>query len=503
LKIEIFGPLHAKVSYYARNQAACGYLILKTDQSASLVKSIYQDIEDKIEGARLESTDRFVRSSYSYPHDVVDEKMDLVTVEKTWLRPWTLWKLKDKDIRKALIEKFPNGCQVTFIGKERIFAEAFDEALDDRWEIGQSGLSTFIHSDPLGKTLVSLQDMRNELVTLTMDTIDHGIPAVYAETDVLDFDAYGRFESRPGCVYQARAREGKSLSDSFAEEPKSMMSKEHMLFFRQIDQDAQFASGDFPSIHGGPSEGKSRTLGEYAMSKEMALQRLSIVWEFALDWWIRSIDGCVRLFTETVVADQSYAQKKDNDYVNVWIRRSEMEGKVGGVEPEGGGSFPISIVQKRETVFELMKLNNPYINEALYSPSNAKVLKDIFALDELVLPGEGQRIKQAREINRLIRPGAEPEQGPDVAPGVPGQLIPTVAVNMDVDDHAIHIVVLKDFLVGTVGLDLLDTNPAAYMNCIAHLKQHQEALAQQTMMQHEASPPGEKPDSAAPSTEGE
>jgi hypothetical protein len=496
-KIDTFGPLHVKVSYYSKNQDACGYLMLKTDQNKALVKSIHQDIADKVEGERMDTQDRFSRSPYTYPHEATDEKMNLVTVEKTWLRPWMFWNVSDKDKRDDLLAKFPKGCQVTFIGKNRVFAEAYDENLDDRWEIGQSGISTYIHSAPLGKTLVGPQDMRNELVNLTMDTIDHGIPATYVDSETLDFDTYGRFESQPGCVYSAKARPGQRLADAFAQEPKSTMSKEHMLFFRQIDQDAQFASGDFPSIHGGPSEGKSRTLGEYAMSKQMALQRLTIVWEFVLDWWIRTVDGGVRLYADTIVQDQSFSRKENNDYVNVWIRKSEMDGKVGGVEPESNSAFPVSIVQKRDTLFRLIELNNPEINAALYTPTNAKLLKDSLALEDLDIPGEDQRVKQSREIQNLTRPDAEP------TPDQSGGFIPSVMIDKDVDDHAVHIAVLKSFLVSTVGLDLKETNPAGYVNCTAHLRAHQMALMQQTSGAFERSAPGEAPDSGARTTEGE
>jgi len=495
VKIDIFGPLHVKIPYYARNQASCGYLILKTDQSRPLVKSIYEHIEDQIEDERLESDDRFPRSGYSYPHGVVDERMDLVTVEKAWLRPWTFYKLTDKEKRKKLLEKFPNGCQVTFIGKNRIFAEAYDESMDDRWEIGQSGLSTFIHSEPRGYNLVSLADMRNELVNLTMDTIDHGIPATYVDSETIDFDDYGKFESQPGCIYPAKAPKGAPLQSMFASEPRSTLSKEHMLFFRQIDQDAQFASGDFPAIHGAPSEGKSRTLGEYAMSRQQAMQRLSLWWEFALNWWVRTIDGCVRLFAETMIADQSYTVKENDNYINVWIRRSEMEGRVGAVEPEPGGSLPVSLAQKRETILRLMDLRNPAIDAALYTPHNARIIKDALGLEDLVIPGEDQRVKQAREINELIK--GEPDQLPD------GSFVPSVGIDPEVDDHQVHIAVIKQFLVGTVGLDLKQTNPAGYANCLAHLRAHQMALVAQTLSVHEDTAAGEAPDTAAVTTAGE
>jgi hypothetical protein len=501
VKVDVFGPLHVKVPSYAKKQESCGYLILTTDQHRSLIKSVYgadEELTDQIDGTKSTGiSDRTARSIHTYPMEGDETSLDLVTIEKTWLRPWTFWGVKDKAQRDELLKLFPVGCQVTFIGPERLFAEAVDEGLDDRWEIGKAGLSSTIHADPIGKVLVPLQDMRNELVNLTMETIDHGMPAVYADTEVISFNDYGKFESQPGMVYPAKPRPGQSLRDAFAEEPRSTMSKEHMLFFRQIDQDAQFASGDFPAIHGGPSEGKSRTLGEYAMSKQMALQRLTLVWEFALDWWVRSLDGAVRLFADTVITDQSFSKKQDNDYINVWIRRTEMEGRVGGVEPEGGGAFPVSLVQKRQTLLELMQLGKEQIDIALYSPTNARFIKSALALDELDLPGENQRIKQSREINDLIRPDAEP------VPDGQGGFTPTVAVDPDVDDHAVHIAVLKSYLVSTIGLDLKDTNPVGYVNCIAHLKAHQFALMQQTAGPFERTAPGESPDSSAQGTEGE
>lgn len=130
----------------------------------------------------------------------------------------------------------------------------------------------------------------------------------------------------------------------------------------------------------------------------------------------------------------------------------------------------------------------------MYAPTNARFIKDILALDDLVLPGEDQRVKQAREITDLTKFGAEPEQAPN------GEFIPSVGVDTNVDDHAVHIAVLRTYLVSTIGLDLKDTNPAGYVNCVAHLKQHQSILLQQTAMAHESTAPGVAPKSANPDT---
>ena len=40
--------------------------------------------------------------------------MNLVTFQRTWLRPWALFALEDKALRDELLELFPDGAYVAF-----------------------------------------------------------------------------------------------------------------------------------------------------------------------------------------------------------------------------------------------------------------------------------------------------------------------------------------------------------------------------------------------------
>ena len=55
-------------------------------------------------------------------------------------------------------------------------------------------MSLYFHSDPICQPLVSIQEMRNTLVNLTIETIEHGIPSTFADPRVVNFDKYGKFE---------------------------------------------------------------------------------------------------------------------------------------------------------------------------------------------------------------------------------------------------------------------------------------------------------------------
>lgn len=491
VKIDVFGPLHFKVSYYARNQSECSYFMLFGDLGKDRVKYTYPDFCDEIDAETLTNMDRFARSEYLNSSGSDLTQNSLVTVVKTWLRPMAFFRENKKNIRERLLKKFPKGCRVTLIGKNKIFVEAVEEDLDSRWEIGQAGLSTYIHSDPILRPLVMIQEMRNQLVNLIMETINHGISSDFADPSVLNFDLYGKFEAVPGYIYQTKAgRPGEPIGNAFYSTSRSILSREVGAFLAQLDKDAQFSIGSFPSVYGGPSEGKSRTFSEYAASRQMALQRLSIIYNLLTDWWLRTLSGCVDLYVENIVEDEKFTKFENGSYINVWIKLSELQGKTGGVEPEASETFPVSLAQKKDLIMKLMELNNPFINNALYLPENARVIQDVMALNEFKLPGEAQRVKQCIEINELLKE----------APLNP--LMSTIPPEEGVDDDAVHSATCQSFLVDTVGLDAKRTNPEGYANVLAHKQQHDMALLKKTLTSAPGAPaPGQAPPSADPGIE--
>lgn len=481
VKIDIFGGLHVKVHYYARSQKETPYLILFGDLSKYVVAAEYPDFVDEIYAAGL-SEDHYYR--FTKPDQEANNNM--LTVIRAWLRPNAFFKERDKFVRDKLLKKFPNGCRVTLIGSSKVLIDYEAESLDDRWEIGQAGLSTYIHSDPFMRPLVEIQEMRNDLMNLIIETIRHGIESTFADPAVVDFDNYKRYEAVPGYIYKTKAaRPGEAIGNSFYSTNRSTLSQEVGLFLKQLDMDAQFSLGSFPSIYGGPAEGKTRTFSEYAASRQMALQRLSIMWNLITDWWVRTISGCVEMYVDIIKEtgeDERFVKYENNNYVNVWIRQTDLSGKTGGVEPEASETFPVSLAQKKDLLMKLIELNNEYINQALYLPENARILQDVMALNEFKLPGELQRIKQTLEINELLKTGPIDE------------IMSSVQPDPDVDDHEVHMVVLKNWMVDSVGLDCQKTNPEGFANIKAHFKQHEMMLMQKMMPANLVENPEEVPE---------
>lgn len=483
VQIEIFGPMFVKIPAYAKNQEQCGYLLNSTDQPKSLLKDVFcfdkktkkfnSDLARKIDAsnADYDMYERIGRAPSSFTYVNNYDNADLSTVRRGWFRPFEYQRLGDDraELRDKLYELFPEGLYACFVGQET-FIEAREECLDHYWTIGKCGLSTYIHSDPMGQPLIPAQEMKNTITNLTIETIEQGIPDTYADPEVLDFGDYGQHERRPGVTYPATPKPGTNLRDSFYEGPRATLSGDVAKFENQNQQDSQFLVAAFPSIYGGPQEAESRTASEYNMSRQMALQRLSITWTYLTDFWARMKEKCVRLYIENLVEDEKFVTKDESDnYVNVWIRKSELMGKVGTVEPEGSETFPVTMAQKQSTILQLLQMGNPDINAVILDPENVPLVFDAAGFPEIKLPADNQRVKQVNENQYMIKTGQ------------------VIAIEPLLDDDLIHINTAKNFLVSDDGQDLKNSNIPAYQAIMQHILMHQTNIQTQQLQQQIAS----------------
>jgi len=475
--IELFSPLNVKIPYYIKEQKQAGYILQFLEENFAFVRDTYPWIRDKISPTYSKgSTDRWTRSPSTFANYFRSEtdESSLVTVEKLWLRPWMFEYCEDKDRAAELKEIYPNGVKLIYVGDE--LAEVTPENLDEYWEIGKSGPSTYIHSDPLGLSLVEVQELRNDTVNLTVETVEYGIPVTFADPEVLNLDEYSATEVSPGSVYPAKPRPGKNLGDSFHDSKTATLAKEVEPFLSHLDQDGQFVTGDVPSIYGGATEASSRTASEYQMQKQSALQRLSLSWEYLRIWWTHLIEKSVNCFIKNMVEDERYVTKEGGLYTNILINRADLIGKAN-VNAEASEHFPISALQKKQVLLELMQMQIPEIQEVIANPENNKNIAAALGFPDLYIPGQDQRYKQLSEIAQLVK----------IDNAVTPDMLPTVPNEPEIDDDEIHLDICKIYLASERGQTLKRINPAAYLNVSMHAVLHKqrvdELLQQQAMVQ--------------------
>jgi ribosomal protein S27AE len=476
--IEVFSGLHVKFPHWCTTQSQTPYLSLETDENVAMLQEIYKEVADKIgpSGAST-SYEKQSRQNSDYRGD---EPGDLCTFKRSWIRPWAFNRLgvnkqDDIDYLKGL---YPEGVYIAKV--EDLIVEAVPDKLDDHWTATIDPTSMFVHADPMAQSLVPIQDITNELTNLTLETVEFGIPETFYESDAIDSEQYSKSEARPGMLYPAKSRAGMGLDSSFHTIKTSALSQEVDTFADRMTQAGQFVSGAFPTIWGGAMEGGGGTAREYEQSRSMALQRLNLCWLNVKMWWADVMSKSVRSFATNMKDDEKYVEKKGNSFINVWIKRAEMQGKVGQVEPDVNEAFPISWSQKRDILMGLIGMKNPLVDMVIGHPENSGVVASTIGFPELYIPGDDARSKQLWEISILVQSAPTPTGIPDM--NKPGQelLQPTIPVEKW-EVHQVESEACKAWLMSEVGIDAKMNNPGGYMNVVAHMDLHDFQIAEAQM----------------------
>lgn len=488
--LDIYGPLSVKVPYYARKQKDFGYLIHYIECHFAYVRSLYPEWADLIFPDAGNSKERWARtpSSYSTAWRGGSEDTNLTSIKRIWLRPYMFEYGDDKDqeAKDYLKENYsPGGIHFDIVCDNIV---AYDkDCLDDCWSVGKAGPSQFIHSDAIGQSFVPIQELKNQVTNMTAQTIDYGIPALFADKRILNFDVFGQQESSPGMITPVRKpAEFGSISDGFYEQKIATPSKEIETFSARLDQEGEFVTGDFPAIYGGASEGNTRTLGEYVQSGHRALARLSLVYEYLKDWWGCVVDKGVNHISEDI---KKYGEaektviKDHGQFTNISVEPKDLIGSAKNLEPEASDNFPMTSDQKMTLLMRLIEMQNPMVESVIGHPENSHIICEALGWPDLYIPGEAQRYRALFFIKKLL--GTEPVEETNEI-GEP-QTIPSIKPDLDVDEPEIQIPMFKYFLSSEKGIQVMQQNPAGYANIKAYLNMMQQAFnqAQQAKFQTE------------------
>jgi len=456
--IRIYGPLNVMIPHNISDMSDAGILVLYTEQDVAKLRAKYYEIAEEINPTV--ETDAWYREMAGSLSDLSGK----VTVKEAWLEPWMYWRLGDtkRDKVQELYKLYPDGCYVVIIDN-KVF-EAHNEPLNKRWTVSKSPLSRTIHADPIGKTLLSIQESRNDLYSLSLETVKHGIPETFFDAEVLNTAKYNEIEAKPGLLFPVKKRPGQSIGDSFHQLRTATLSKEIDSFGMRLDSDAQFLSGASPTIYGG-DVGGSQTAKEYETRRSQALQRLQLHWKTLTHWWAELMSKVVVDYAKSLLEDEKFIVARGNSFMNIWIRKSEIEGgEIGQIEPDVSDQFPISAAQKKDLLVQILQMNNDFLNSVVYHPENATLVAQIMGFPEIYIPGDEDRSKQLNEINSILNG----EQA---------------MVEQPVDNHPVHAEVAKAWLNSEAGIYTKTSNAPGYMKVVEHLMEHLQLMQPPPMPQ--------------------
>lgn len=486
--LEAYGGLNVKIPSYARRQSECPYLIYAFEThygnaieefehlagDEELVKKMHE-----MAGSTASAWDQYDEWARLSPQYMGEYPINVVTIKRAWLRPAAFNVLQNEDDIDQLKELFPDGVKVSLVND--CFGAAVNEAIDDCWTITHNPLADYVHYDPLGLLLVSIQEITNDLLSLTLQTIEHGIGQTFADPAVLSFKAYNQTEVTPGGIFPAQAKSGKTLGEGFYELKTATLSAEVLPFAQQIQNFGQLVSGALPSLFGGQLEG-SETASEYSMSRAQALQRLQNTWKMFNIWWKTIFGKAIPMYIEETKEqgdDRDVKKNSDGSFFNVFIRRAELEGKIGKVEIEANENLPLTWSQKKDIVMQLLQAANPEILSILGAPENLPIIRDAIGLTDFFVPGEDEveatydDIKALLQSEPMLLPPAPQEQEMAIFTGAPPpqeQEVPAIQPDPDIDNPELRFRILRGWLQSEAGRQSRVDNEPGYRNVLLYAK---------------------------------
>jgi hypothetical protein len=467
--VDLYDPRFVKVSFYARSQEHVGYLHLTFDQNIALLRNVFNDLTINANTYDTDDNNAWARYATSYLGSTPE---NTAVVKCCWYRPFMYTFLgTDMEMEiKELKSRFPDGCYVIFINGK--FMEAVNENMDNHWTISKNLTSQYIFSEPLGTNLATVQDVTAELDDLKLQTVEHGIPETYVKAGVIDLDAYKEGESRPGMLTPTmEGGSSGSLSESFYANKPATLSKELENYGSDLENRAQFVSGSFPSLYGGPSEGSGGTAAEYRMQRAQAMQRLGLPWKTMSRFWCDLMTKSAVEFVDNMVVDEKYVIKQGGNFKNVSISKGKLRGRISHTEAEFSDQLPVTWEQINQVVTTLMQQKNPTIDSVLFHPENAEFMKKAVGLHGVFIPNESDRNKQEYEFQLLSQQAPIGDQ-------------PSIMTDPSDNDEA-QAEVLREILTSTRGIHLKENFPEGYQNCQLHLQMHEMKIQQKMASQQQ------------------
>jgi len=137
--VTIVGGLELKTPPWASEMHEYPYIQWNMEVHQARLRAAYPHAADKI-GSPVASGsqeyERLARLAQSQGGPLTeggDANINLITFQRTWLRPWAFSALDDKALRAELLEMFPDGAYVAFAGDT--YCESRSENMDDHWRV--------------------------------------------------------------------------------------------------------------------------------------------------------------------------------------------------------------------------------------------------------------------------------------------------------------------------------------------------------------------------------
>jgi hypothetical protein len=382
-----------------------------------------------------------------------------------WIRPCVFESIPDQAKRQIFKEHFPDGIYIAKVGS--VTCEVDNRKVTDEWEVCRIGRGDKILDRPIGSDVLPINRAIDDLFGMSLETVLRAITQTIMSAGLIDREAMNTKQAIPAEVILTQIPPEKDLRELIFQIPPAHLSDQVrplIEFARALMQDI---SGIRPEIAGGGAP--TQTYREAKQRKDQALAQLAPQAQAMLDCAQGVAEKLVRLRAKygagTVKAQRKSAYGTKTDIADIASLKDT------GWHAEADDQFPMTVSDRRDAVYSMLKDFPPEVQQALsvLDPLNISELYELLQIPGFESAVEEQKEKTLADIELLLN--EQPIDGPPNPDGTPGPKQPSVPPDV-YDNHPLVANIIQKWCVGN--RDVQHSNPAGFANVVARFTAEQQ-----------------------------
>ena len=515
------GVPEVKVPVNMRNIHEFPWLQLSREIDIASAKALYPDIAGQMHAGEtgpgeyeFDRTTRIALTQGVHLISQMAESLDqLPTLQCTWMRPSFFAEVSDVKCRTWLMENFPDGAKVMFVGDT--YAESCNESMDDHWDVCYPIVGHGQTTPAYGYSMLTAQDLFNDLIDLEMETHMRAIPAVYFDPSIFDMAASSKERAQPGARYALKhdIDPQMNVQQHVWAEPQISVTQQELNLRDSIMGPISDIITGISAAAVGQSDESNQTMGGISILRAASRGEAGTAFTQFLKAYTRAAEKAVRIdaYYRLAEADEDgiLTVRKPNS-PDILIDLADLREGNFWCKPDCDQSVPSTFEEKQMGLAGLVNAamqGADIAKQVLADPKNAGVFLPLFGVPGLHSASDEAMHKQMAEIEELL--AAEPIPNPQammifqvsqrqaMATGQPMpepdkyQLFQPSLKTGKFDDDQAEFVACSTWINSAAGQRNQIENPYGFFNVELHALEHQNKAQQQAMQAQQQSMAGQ------------
>lgn len=423
--------------------------------------------DDQMSGSSVSASE--ARQAVSNPSGTsTAQKQNEWRFSEWWIPPQLFESVLNPEARGVLKGQFQKGLYIAKVGD--ITVEIDERDVTEEWAVCCVNRGEKIMERPICADGVPLQIAINDLFGMAIETVLRAIAQTIMSNTLIDREAMSTKEGLPGEIILTAVPPDGDIGKQIYQIPPSHLSDQVLPLLNLVRQWDQDISGVRPELSGGGAP--TQTFREAKQRKDQALAQLApqatSMREASEDVARNLVKLRSKYGSGTVKAQHQGAYGMETDVAEMADLQS------AGWHTESDDQFPLTVSDRRDAVYSLLKEMSPELQQALgiLDPINAEELSALLQVPGFRSVVEDQKQKTLSDIDQLMQ--AQPVPGAPGPDGTPGPPQPSLKIDA-YDNHPLVASLVAKWLISPVGQKQKGT--PGFANVEAYQAAHQTLAA--------------------------